>query len=86
VTQEVAASRLEQVIALHKEQLDTKMPLNIGRSFEVLFEQQKDQNTCVGFSDNGHQIQVKHNKELSGVFANIKITNFHRTYLEGELS
>lgn len=81
----VASSRLEQVIALHKIQLDGKMSLNIGKNFEVLFEQQKAQDMYVGFSDNGHQIQVKDHRDLSGLLANVEITNFHRTYLEGKL-
>ncbi len=85
VPEAVASSRLEQVIALHKIQLDGKMSLNIGTNFEVLFEQQKAQDMYVGFSDNGHQIQVKDHRDLSGLLANVEITNFHRTYLEGKL-
>ncbi len=81
----VASSRLEQVIALHKAHLDEKMPQNVGKELEVLFEQQKEKNIYVGFSDNGYQIQVKSDKNILGNISKVRITNFHRTYLEANI-
>ncbi len=85
VPDDIASSRLQQVIELHKAQLDEKMSQNIGKEFEVLFEQQKNKDRYVGFSDNGYQIQVISDKNILGNISKVYITNFHRTYLEANI-
>ncbi len=86
VTDDIASNRLEQVIQLHKEQIDKKMASTIDKSYEVLFEQKNKNGDFVGFSDNGYQIHSKNTKDILGKIKEVKITNFHRTYLEGLVS
>ncbi len=85
VSKEQASSRLEQVIELHKTQIDEKMPSNINKTYKVLFEQKKENGNFIGFSDNGYQIEVQNEKDILGEILDVNITNFHRTYLEGKI-
>lgn len=85
VSDEEASARLEEVIELHKIHQEELMLQNVGKVFEVLFEELKPNGEVSGFSDNYIQVFVKGSEELLGKIVNVHITSASRTTLKGEV-
>jgi tRNA-2-methylthio-N6-dimethylallyladenosine synthase len=82
---DVASSRLTQVIDLHKQHQSELMNAYIGQTVNVLFENLKAGGEIAGFTDNFCQVFVKGSDELLGKFVDVKITGASRTALKGEV-
>ncbi|MEA2049793.1 MAG: tRNA (N6-isopentenyl adenosine(37)-C2)-methylthiotransferase MiaB [Campylobacterota bacterium] len=85
VPNEIASSRLEQVINLHKTHQDEAMSKYDGKTLKVLFEELKPNGEVFGFSDNYIQVFTKGSEELLGKIVDVKITKVNRTSLKGEV-
>ena len=61
----------------------------IGRTMEVLiekFETRNNKNIITGRSRNNKIVHIPFDKDLTGEFVNVKITNAKTWYLQGEIS
>jgi tRNA-2-methylthio-N6-dimethylallyladenosine synthase len=90
IDERTASHRLNQVIELHKEQLNASSLKYIDQEMEVFFEELSFNSNVSGFSDNYLRVNVKvddnskySSDELLGTFRKVKITNAHRTSLDG---
>ena len=88
IDDKVASKRLDEVIALHKEQLAESSQTYLGQTMEVFFEDLSYDSQVSGFSDNYLRINVKTDEKYSsddllGTFRKVKIIKTHRTSLDG---
>ncbi len=85
VDDEVGSQRLSYLQSLNNEIIDKKNSKQIGNTYRVYFEALNKDNFVAGRSDNNILIKVKGSEELLGQFRNVKITDFGRTILTGEI-
>jgi tRNA-2-methylthio-N6-dimethylallyladenosine synthase len=85
VSSDIASSRLDEVIDLHKIQLDEIMKKQLNKIHYVLFEELRDAGYVGGRSDNNFSVKVKGSEELLGKILPVKITQTNRMFLSGEL-
>ena len=85
VDDKISSARLQRVIELHKEHQDELMDKNLGKTFDVLFEDLKPNGEVFGYTDNYIQVYVKGSEELLGKILPVKITQAYRTSLKGEV-
>jgi tRNA-2-methylthio-N6-dimethylallyladenosine synthase len=85
IDDKIASKRLIQVIELHKLHQTKKMNQNIGKIFEVFFEDLKPNGQIMGYSSNALEIFVNGSEELLGKFKNVKIISSSRTSLQGKI-
>ena len=85
VDSEVASDRLSYLQSLHNEIMDEINAKNLGKTFNVYFEELIRDGYVSGRSDNNIVIKVKGSQELLGKFRDVKITEIGRTILTGEL-
>jgi tRNA-2-methylthio-N6-dimethylallyladenosine synthase len=85
IDDKIASKRLTQVIELHKLHQTKKMNQNIGKVFEVFFEDLKPNGQIMGYSSNALEIFVNGSEELLGKFKNVKIISSSRTSLQGKI-
>jgi len=85
VDSEVASDRLSYLQSLHNEIMDEINAKNLGKTFNVYFEELIRDGYVSGRSDNNIVIKVKGSQELLGEFRDVKITEIGRTILTGEL-
>ena len=85
VLDEVASSRLQQVIDLHKTHQDEHMAKYLGKTLKVLFEDLKPNGEVFGFSDNYVQVFVEGSEELLGKILDVEIIKANRTSLTGRV-
>jgi tRNA-2-methylthio-N6-dimethylallyladenosine synthase len=85
VDAEVASERLQQLQALQDVILDKTMQAQIGKTYDVFFEELRADGYVAGRSSNNFLVKVKGSEELLGKIADVKIMKAARTHLEGEL-
>ena len=85
VDEEVGSDRLSFLQSLNNEIIDKKNAAQIGNTYRVYFEALNKDNYVAGRSDNNILIKVKGSEELLGQFRDVKITDFGRTILTGEI-
>jgi tRNA-2-methylthio-N6-dimethylallyladenosine synthase len=85
VDSEVASRRLKELQDRHTEILDEISMDQMGKVFEVYFEELRSGGGVAGRSDNGFMIQVQGSEELLGHMVKVKITNPRRMVLYGEV-
>jgi tRNA-2-methylthio-N6-dimethylallyladenosine synthase len=81
----VASERLSYLQALYTELLDEKSQKQLGRIYEVYFEELNADGYVSGRTDNNLVVKVKGSEELLGEFRDVKITKIARTIYTGEL-
>ncbi len=82
---DIASKRLSEVQALHDEILDEIIPKEVGKVYEVYFEELKSGGRVGGRSDNNFLVLVEGSEELLGKFKKVKITRASRHSLFGEV-
>ena len=85
VDEEVGSERLSALQELHNEILDQKVQEQLGRTYEVYFEELRADGFVAGRSDNNYLVKVKGSEELLGTLADVKITKVGRASLVGEI-
>ncbi|RUM65768.1 MAG: tRNA (N6-isopentenyl adenosine(37)-C2)-methylthiotransferase MiaB [Sulfurospirillum sp.] len=85
VDSKVASQRLSTLQKRHDEILDEITDAQMGREFEVYFEELRSSGGVAGRSDNGFLVQVQGSEELLGKTKRVKITYPRRTTLYGEV-
>ena len=85
VDPEVASDRLSYLQALYTQLLDEKSATQMGKVYEVYFEDLNADGYVSGRTDNNLVVKVKGSEELLGEFRNVKITNIGRTIYTGEI-
>jgi len=85
VDEEVGSERLAYLQSLNNEIIDAKNEAQVGNTYRVYFEALNRDNYVAGRSDNNILIRVKGSEELLGQFRDVKITDFGRTILTGEI-
>jgi len=81
----VASERLSYLQALYTEILDEKSKDQLGKVYEVYFEDLNADGYVSGRTDNNLVVKVKGSEELLGQFRDVKITQIARTIYTGEL-
>ena len=85
IDSEIASRRLTALQERHTEILDEISKEQMGKVFEVYFEELRSEGGVAGRSDNGFMVQVQGSEELLGRIASVEITNPKRMVLYGEL-
>jgi len=85
IDSEIASRRLTALQERHTEILDEISEAQMGKVFDVYFEELRSEGGVAGRSDNGFMIQVQGSEELLGRTASVEITNPKRMVLYGEL-
>ena len=85
IDSEIASRRLTALQERHTEILDEISKEQMGKVFEVYFEELRSEGGVAGRSDNGFMVQVQGSEELLGCIASVEITNPKRMVLYGEL-
>ena len=85
VDSEIASRRLTHLQERHTEILDEISQVQMGKVFDVYFEELRSGGAVAGRSDNGFMIQVQGCEELLGQTVAVKITNPKRMVLYGEI-
>jgi len=85
VDPDIASQRLTKLQELHTKYLDEKMASNMGKIYEVYFEDLNSDGYISGRSDNNLVIKAKGSEELLGKFKKVKITSIGRSILSGEI-
>jgi tRNA-2-methylthio-N6-dimethylallyladenosine synthase len=85
VDEEIGSERLAYLQSLNNEIIDAKNEAQVGNTYRVYFEALNRDNYVAGRSDNNILIRVKGSEELLGHFRDVKITDFGRTILTGEI-
>jgi len=85
VDEELGSERLSLLQTLNNEIIDKKNSMQIGNVYRVYFEALNKNNYVAGRSDNNILIRVQGSEELLGKFRDVKITDFGRTILTGEI-
>ena len=81
----VAAQRLKRLQDRHTEILDEITAAQMGKVYDVYFEELRSGGAVAGRSDNNFMIQVEGSEELLGRTLPVKITNPRRMVLYGEV-
>ena len=81
----VASERLSYLQALYTELLDEKSKTQLGKVYEVYFEDLNADGYVSGRTDNNLVVKVKGSEELLGQFRDVKITQIARTIYTGEI-
>jgi tRNA-2-methylthio-N6-dimethylallyladenosine synthase len=81
----VASERLSYLQALYTELLDEKSKEQMGKVYEVYFEDLSADGYISGRTDNNLVVKVKGSEDLLGEFRDVKITQIARTIYTGEL-
>jgi tRNA-2-methylthio-N6-dimethylallyladenosine synthase len=81
----IASARLTEVIELHKKHQEELMSENIGKTFNVLFDELKPNGEISGYTDNFIQVFTKGSDDLLGKTLKVKATSATRTALKCEL-
>jgi tRNA-2-methylthio-N6-dimethylallyladenosine synthase len=85
VDEEVGSQRLSTLQDLHTEILDKNVAKQLGKVYEVYFEELRPDGYVAGRSDNNYLVKVKGSDELLGTLAEVKITDVGRASLIGEI-
>lgn len=85
VDSEVASERLKQLQAFQDTILDKIMQRQVGKVYDVYFEELRADGYVAGRSSNNFLVKVKGSEELLGRIVDVKITKAARMHLEGEL-
>ncbi len=85
VDPKVASDRLSYLQALYTEILDAKSQKQLGKVYEVYFEELNADGYVSGRTDNNLVVKVKGSEELLGEFRDVKITKIGRTIYTGEI-
>ncbi|MBA1433045.1 MAG: tRNA (N6-isopentenyl adenosine(37)-C2)-methylthiotransferase MiaB [Epsilonproteobacteria bacterium] len=85
VDPEVASDRLSYLQALYTQLLDEKSAKQLGKVYEVYFEDLNADGYVSGRTDNNLVVKVKGSEELLGEFRDVKITKIGRTIYTGEI-
>ena len=85
VDEEVGSERLSILQELHNEILDKNVSKQLGKVYEVYFEELRADGYVAGRSDNNYLVKVKGSDELLGTLADVKITSVGRASLVGEI-
>ncbi len=85
VDPEVASDRLSYLQALYTQLLDEKSATQMGKVYEVYFEDLNADGYVSGRTDNNLVVKVKGSEELLGEFRDVKITKIGRTIYTGEI-
>jgi tRNA-2-methylthio-N6-dimethylallyladenosine synthase len=85
VDPEVASARLKYLQDRQTEILDEISAQQMGKVYEVYFEELRSGGAVAGRSDNNFMIQVQGSEELLGKIVPVKITNPKRMVLYGEV-
>ena len=85
VDEDLGSDRLSFLQTLNNEIIDKKNSAQVGNTYRVYFEALNKDNYVAGRSDNNILIKVKGSEELLGQFRDVKITDFGRTILTGEI-
>jgi tRNA-2-methylthio-N6-dimethylallyladenosine synthase len=85
VSNDESGKRLQLIIQKHKQELDKISIKQIGKIFNVLFEEFKDDGYLVGKSDNNFTIKAKGTQEILGEIKKVKIISASRMHLEGQI-
>ncbi len=85
VDPDVASARLTYLQELHTKILDEKMASQLGKTYEVYFEDLNADGYVSGRSDNNLVIKAKGSEDLLGKFKKVKITSIGRSILSGEI-
>jgi len=85
VDPEIASERLSYLQALYTEMLDEKSAKQLGKVYEVYFEDLNADGYVSGRTDNNLVVKVKGSEELLGEFRDVKITKIGRTIYTGEI-
>ncbi len=85
VDPEVASDRLSYLQALYTQLLDEKSQTQLGKVYEVYFEDLNADGYVSGRTDNNLVVKVKGSQELLGEFRDVKITKIGRTIYTGEI-
>ncbi|WP_345980331.1 tRNA (N6-isopentenyl adenosine(37)-C2)-methylthiotransferase MiaB [Sulfurimonas sp. HSL3-2] len=85
VDEEVGSERLSTLQDLHTEILDKNVAKQLGKVYEVYFEELRPDGYVAGRSDNNYLVKVKGSDELLGTLADVKITDVGRASLIGEI-
>ncbi len=81
----IAHQRLLELQNRHKEILDSNNKKEIGRVYEILWENAREDGLMEGKSDHGKIIRAPFQEELIGTFTAVKILDSRRAYLIGEI-
>jgi tRNA-2-methylthio-N6-dimethylallyladenosine synthase len=81
----IASERLSYLQALYTELLDEKSKEQMGKVYEVYFEDLSADGYISGRTDNNLVVKVKGSEDLLGEFRDVKITQIARTIYTGEL-
>jgi len=81
----VASDRLSYLQALYTQLLDEKSQTQLGKVYEVYFEDLNADGYVSGRTDNNLVVKVKGSQELLGEFRDVKITKIGRTIYTGEI-
>jgi len=84
VDPEVASERLKQLQTFQDTVLDKKMHAQIGKTYDVYFEELRPDGYVAGRSSNNFLVKVKGSEELLGKILPVKITEAARMHLTGE--
>ncbi len=82
---EVASERLHRLQALQDSVVDKVMQSQVGKTYEVYFEELRSEGYVAGRSSNNFLVKVKGSEELLGQILPVKITKSARMSLTGEL-
>lgn len=85
VDPEIASQRLTYLQDLYTKHLDEKMASNLGKVYEVYFEDLNADGYVSGRSDNNLVVKAKGSEDLLGKFKKVKITSTGRSILSGEI-
>ena len=85
VDSEVASERLKQLQAFQDTILDKIMQRQVGKTYDVYFEELRADGYVAGRSSNNFLVKIKGSEELLGRIVDVKITKAARMHLEGEL-
>ena len=85
VDEEVGSERLSTLQELHNEILDKNVKKQLGKTYEVYFEELRADGYVAGRSDNNYLVKVKGSEELLRTLAEVKITGVGRASLVGEI-
>ena len=81
----VSSERLSYLQALYTDLLDEKSKTQLGKVYEVYFEDLNADGYVSGRTDNNLVVKVKGSEELLGEFRDVKITQIARTIYTGEI-
>ncbi len=85
VDAEVASDRLHRLQALQDTVVDKVMQSQVGKVYDVYFEELRAEGYVAGRSSNNFLVKVKGSEELLGQIRDVKITSAARMSLTGEL-